>query len=261
MAKRVIVLPILVKTPKTFPESDKRSVPLVRLMAATNDTRLMQKQFLVTNNSTRRKENIAEKLVRMGEAGYFGRMFLAHLYESAEALGALDHVAKPWVTKAGAKTAKSKVALVKLRQAFVGGDKTKGLLGFLAWMRTKAAFHYKDQPFRDALGQTTRETHLLVAQYEGFSRYSLIDVLLDEVLKKAAKETGIDYKAAIGQAVALADHLATLVVRLLDEYTQERPTTWKRQAPRTLRVPRALPEGGHRQTRSARAPVQPLDQW
>ncbi len=222
--------------PGALPESDVRTVPLLRLMAATNDTRLMERLFLVT----RRPENHIERLVCLAEAGYYGRMFLAHLYESGEALGALDHVAHAWVTNTAASSAEAQAALTSLREAFAG-EPTAGFYGFLAWMRTKAAFHYKDASFRDALKTTGRQSgHVILGRYAGASRYIVVDVLMDEVLKKAGKEMMVDYDAALGRAVELGNALERLVAHLLTHYLQERPATWREEPWETVHWPAAL---------------------
>src|SRR5262249_18633578 len=184
-------------------------------------------------------ENDSEKLTQNGEAGYCGRMFLGHLYEAGNAFRSLESTAPTWITKAAAGDAQAVAALERLREVF-NTPKKGGFRGFLYRIRNNAVFHYDEAPFRDALDATNGDTELVIGEYAGFSRFAVIDSLMDDPLKKAAQETGIDFAAALGRAIQLGDDLETLVSRLLIEYLEERPDTWQREALETLRVPPAL---------------------
>jgi hypothetical protein len=159
-------------------------------MAALNDTRLLQMRIAVLTNPERQPpQSPAERLVRTGETGYYGRMFLAHLYEAGQVLGALDAAAKAWVTTTAAQDSRANEALIRVRDAFSGGRKN-GYYAFLGRIRNLAAFHYKDAPFRSGLAVATGDGEIVLAEYAGLNRFSVIDALLDEPINTAVKETG-----------------------------------------------------------------------
>jgi hypothetical protein len=239
VTERVNALRITIKTREAFPLDNPRSVPLVRLMAALNDTRLMQLRTAVMTNPERQAPNRAEQLVRSGEAGYYGRMFLAHLYEVGQVLHALDEVAAGWVTATAAREQRYKEALERLRNAF-SGSKTGGFYGFLGRIRNLAAFHYKDGPFRDALAAAAGETEIVIAHYAGLSRYSIIDTLLDGPVSRAVRETGITVDAAVAQGIRLSSDLEDLMTCLLDEHLAQYSAACRKEAMETLPVPPPL---------------------
>jgi hypothetical protein len=230
---------IRLKTREAFPVDDPRVIALLRLMAAANDTRLHHRLFLVTKDPDQPPCGRAERLVQDGEAGYYGRVFLAHLYEAGDALRALDASGKAWVTAAVAGDAHAEAALKRLRETF-GGDTDAGFYAFIGKIRNLTTFHYKDAPFREALQAMADETEMVIAQYTGFTRYAIVDVLLDRRVRKVGEETGITVREAIERAVKLADDLEALVLRLLEKHLEARPHTWRAEPTEMLSVPPAL---------------------
>jgi hypothetical protein len=207
-------------------------------MTATNDTRLMERQLLTTMFPVRPPRNRVEQLVQIGESFYYGRMFLGHLYEAGLAFKSLDSSAKTWVTNVTRPVAKAQAALEHLRATF-GGKKDEGFFGLLGKIRNLAAFHYKDAPFRLALG-SIGGTSLIVAELPGFSRYAVTDALVEVPIKTAAKNMGFEWDEATDRAVDLGWHLELVVWRLVPAYLSERPGTWSLDVVAKLPVPPAL---------------------
>ena len=81
------------KREELFPSSNEFSVQLLRLMAATNDVRHLQK-LVLTLFDKEEPTTQSETIIREGELGYFLRLFCAHLSEVGNALRCLDSICK-----------------------------------------------------------------------------------------------------------------------------------------------------------------------
>lgn len=195
-------------------------------MAAANDTRQMEKQFHVSAARTAR--NQLERLIHDGESFYYARIFLGHLYEAGLVFRSFYTVDKNWVESTISSVAAGKeeaqAALTRLDAAFRGSKKT-GFFGLLSNIRNLAAFHYKQAAFGKALA-TARDSEVVIASPQGFTRYTVVDALVGAPIREAAKEKGIHLPQAIEHAVQLGWDLETLVWHLLPAYLRERPTTW-----------------------------------
>jgi hypothetical protein len=115
---RARVVRIRLKTQAAFPVSDDLSVPLLRLMAATNDTRQLQKLVLSTRDPARPPQGRSEALVQNGELLYYVRLFFGHLYEAGKAFRELDDRHRGRVDAMLASDKRAQAALATLRTVF-----------------------------------------------------------------------------------------------------------------------------------------------
>src|SRR5262249_31547943 len=84
------------KREQLFPISDDLSIPLLRLMAATNDVRHLQK-LVLTLFDKEEPTTQTEAAIREGELGYLLRMFCGHLSEAGNVFRCLDSTCKKQV--------------------------------------------------------------------------------------------------------------------------------------------------------------------
>src|SRR5262249_7457038 len=69
-----------VRRARWFPRDDPVPIPLLRLMAAANDARHVQKLMIAAMDEE--PANRGESLIQNGERGYLYRMLCGHLYEA-----------------------------------------------------------------------------------------------------------------------------------------------------------------------------------
>lgn len=236
----VQVMLVRIRTPQAFPAADSISIPLLRLMAATNDVRQLQLLLLVTRDPAVPLAGRAEQVVQNGELLYYIRLFLGHLYEAGKAFRGLDDAQGAWVTQACDGHAETNTALARVRVVF--GDTTpQGFYqGTLGGVRNLAAFHYKDATFQDGLSQLTEDTELVVAEWAGFSRYGVTDAILERKVIAVAGGTTRAFQTAVAAALELATALETVVSALARAMVAARPQAIVSQDPETLPVPGPL---------------------
>lgn len=235
------------KTTAALPPSDPLSVPLLRLMAATNDVRQLQKLVLVTrdpNDPASPKPPQAAYFVQSGELLYFIRLLFGHLYEAGIIFRGIDQDHAATVTKLVAATKRGKQALLQVREVFGDTSNAGFYKAVLGPVRTLAAFHYKDATFREGLQKLvkdTKDTALVLAEWAGFSRYAITDLVLEGRVVEAAGGTREALDAALGRAIALADALDTVVGELARLILESRPAGAAELGPaETMSIPSIL---------------------
>ena len=139
---------------------DPMTVPLLRLMIATDDLRHLQK-LLVIVREVDETSTESDRLIHNGEIGHLFRLICGHLYEAATPFRAVDEAARGRLDKAVAEDPEGKAALAAVRAAY-DPNRTDGLRhSFLYLVRNEIAFHYKDQDLRTSFEKHLREGHLL----------------------------------------------------------------------------------------------------
>lgn len=85
-------LRVTLKLREFFPPGDPLSVPLLTLMAATNDARQLQRLLIVARPAAEGASE-ANRSILNGEIGYLFRVLAGHLYEAGLMFRKLDELA------------------------------------------------------------------------------------------------------------------------------------------------------------------------
>ena len=195
---------------------DPMTVPLLRLMIATDDLRHLQK-LLVIAREVDEASTDSDRLIHNGEIGHLFRLLCGHLYEAATPFRAVDLAARGRLDEAVADDPEGKAALVAARAAY-DPNRTDGLRhSFLYLVRNEVAFHYKDQDLRTSFEKHLREGHLddtlVLCEGSGLSRFSLTDSLLTFTIADGMGENVEDFAqqfmVRIGEAIALVGDIDT----------------------------------------------------
>lgn len=196
-----------------LPKADLISVPLLRLLAATNDVILMQKHVIIAHSRSETAEEL-QKDVLNGELGYFIRTLCGHLYEAGTAFRALENVCKDQINRIMTANAKALEVFGTLREVYQDNSDAGFDHGVLRSIRNLTVFHYKDQTFAEGLDALKGNGEIILSEHIGFTRY----VLTDEMLTKKVWDLlgGAEkYKEALKKAFDLADALAIAVTHIL----------------------------------------------
>jgi hypothetical protein len=208
------------KLREVFPLDDNISVPFLRLMAATNDVRHLQK--LVLSLFDKEPTNETEVLVREGELTYFLRMFFGHLYEAGSALRNLDTTSKKRVDTLIAND-KEAVDLICRLRAIYNDTSEHSLCKALEGVRNLGAFHYPHESFTSSLQEEPDKTKLTLPEevklalvnVSGMRRYAVTDVILKKIAIGAAGGGIEDFDEKVSKAISLAGLLTQTVDHLL----------------------------------------------
>jgi hypothetical protein len=86
--ERAVVKVARFDPPRAFPPDDRLTLPLLRLMIATDDARGASLLFVMADEEMRRTSG-AEQALHGGRMWYLSRMLCAHLSEAGNALNTL----------------------------------------------------------------------------------------------------------------------------------------------------------------------------
>jgi hypothetical protein len=226
---------ITFKLREVFPVSSPVSVPLLRLMAATNDVRQLQK--LVLAYATENPANDVESLVREGEYVYVIRMFCGHLYEAGNALRHLDNQCKKQVGEL-IKDDPEGVKLIKNLREIYKSD--SGLWKALDRMRNQVSFHYLETAFAESLKEHPDDAKIALVEFSGMGRYSATDTVLKTIAIRALGGSMEDFQHKVGEAIDLAGLLAQTVDCLVSALFEKYETAIFKKKQETVKVPKYL---------------------
>jgi len=225
---------------------DPLTVPLLRLMIATDDVRHLQK-LLVLAREVDETSTESDRLVHNGEIGHLFRLLCGHLYEAAIPFRAVDKAAGVRLDEAVAADPEGRAALAAVRAAY-DPNRTEGLRhSFLYLIRNEMAFHYKDQDLRASFEKHVREGRLdntlVLAESSGLSRFSLTDSLLTFTIADGMGEGLEDFvqhfMERIGEAIELVGQLDTVVGHLMGHLLAPHKDTMEMQQDK-VNIPPAL---------------------
>ena len=203
--ERQVVTRLRFRVADLLPASDPLSVPLLRLMAANNDTRQCLKQVIRAMRGGRRPRNRAEAGILRGELLYLDRLLCGHLEEAARAFAGLwnESTARARLRQVAVLDEAGREALRLVEREFVqrqdGFRKT-----FLDPVRNDWAFHYWDKVYRRALKNARETGEILVPSSRGLGRYLVVDDLVANGVMEAAGKTPSDYNDKMKTAIELA---------------------------------------------------------
>lgn len=234
------------KVEDVFRLDDPITVPLLRLMIATDDVRHLQK-LLVLARDVDEASTESDKLIHNGEIGHLFRLLCGHLYEVTAPFRAVDEAARGRLDEAVAADADGRTALTAVRIAY-DPNRTEGLRhSFLYLIRNKIAFHYRNQELRASFEKRAKLGHLdntlVLAESSGLSRFSFTDSLLTFTIADALGEEPPDFVQHfmqwIGEAIELAGQLDTVVGHLLGHLVAPHTNAIEMRADRVT-IPPAL---------------------
>lgn len=219
MTERAQTVLVRFQTRKFFPLDAPLSVPLLRLMAAANDVRSVQKSTLMAMENLHSANQVEQPLLE-GELGYLTRMLFGHLHEAGIAFRDLDDRHAADLDRAVARNDDARREVDVLRRMY--RDTSEGGLNkYLEAMRSPWVFHYKFERFKEALEKHPDEATIVLSEYAGVGRYTITDDFAKRyMLEKAGSIEA--YQQFIGAAIDLAGKLARAVDLLLGELALQR---------------------------------------
>jgi transcriptional regulator with XRE-family HTH domain len=225
---------------RLFPLDKKMSVPLLRLMAATNDSRHLLRLMMMAHDVD--VSNEAERLNADGEVKYLFRMLCGHLHEAGLAFRSLDASLRDDLDAQLAKAPEGLAALQTLRRVYGDQDPTGFRLKVLGPIRTLGAFHYKDKVFEDSLvALADRPQTLIVSPHAlGLSRYCVTDAVASRLIGELAGGTQEAFERVLQESVSLASALGLLVDHLLVKLLAADPSAIQARYQHGIRIPEAL---------------------
>ena len=207
---------------KVLPADQPLSVPLLRLMMASNDVRHIQKLMLAKDERIG-QGNAFEEAVLSGEILHFERLLCGHLYEAGCAFHAIDS-SHPDIADAAVRGTEYEAALQRLREMYARNPPGAFHRSFLYAVRNQFGFHYKPEEIEAKLEEFlaigTFEAEVIHAEeLSGLSRYVIADHvsigILQDILNAELPDLHEVFDKAMSQALALARDLSDVVDLML----------------------------------------------
>ncbi len=232
-----------------FPPGDPLSVPLLRLMMATDDARHLQKRLIAAGEDLD-NANDAEAATLNGEMAHLFRMLCGHLYEAGHPFRAIDGAPAKVLELAVADDEKGKTGLVHVRRAYAKGSDEVFHFAFLNPVRNQIGFHYNPDALNQALGAYVEmpdvEGSLTICEHAGLSRYNIADHLTALIISSLLNVKLDDLREKLNErmveTIDIAGHLAYVVDRLLLYLFERHPGCVLENRESTITVPPQLRE-------------------
>ncbi len=245
LKRRAEAMRIRFELSKVFSQANPLSVPILRLMMATDDARHLQKLLIIAGEDID-QANEVETGILNGEMAHLFRMLCGHLYEAGIAFRAVDQVRPDLVQATVAGDEEGKTALDCVREAYAvapGGEAFH--YSFLKPVRDEVGFHYKQESLNQALGTLINtpdlDGTLTVCEAAGLSRYNITDHLTAIVITAQLNVNleGLNAKLheKMQEVIKLADHLASVVDRLLLHLFETPPPSVLERSYSTITIP------------------------
>jgi len=204
-----------------FPVDQPLSVPLLRLMMASNDVRHIQKLMLAKDERIG-QSNDFENVVLNGEILHLERMLCGHLYEAGTAFRNID-IPHPEIASTAVQGTEYEPSLQRLREVYASEPPGAFHNSFLYEVRNKFGFHYKDQAIQHKLEEFLRrgdvEAVVIHAELSGLSRYVIADHvsigMLQDILDAELPDLHEAFGKAMDKALLLARDLSDVVDLML----------------------------------------------
>ena len=194
---------------RAFPPDDKLTVPLLRLMIATDDARGASILLAMADEQMRQTSG-AEQALHGGRMWYLFRMLCAHLNEAGNALNTLVN-SVPDARLRGLLKARPTAteALARLRSGLGEGT-------YVRKVRDSVGAHYRqadvERVYRADLAAGRVDGSLIASEVGGLSRFTMTDVLAVRMMDEAAGAATHEQFSDRGREVMdLAQDLATFV--------------------------------------------------
>src|SRR5437773_504757 len=207
---------------RVFPPDDPLTVPLFRLMLATDDVRHASVLFVMADQQVTETTGVQQAL-HGGQMWYLFRLLCSHLKEGGNALITLVNSVPGSCLNGLLRGRPAAVeALERLRSAF--GPDT-----FIKKVRDSIGSHYGQADIKRVyerdLAARRVDASLIACQVGGLSRFTITDVLALHLMDEAAgadlASGGEEFAKRGGEVVALADDLGTFVGHLVDALLEQ----------------------------------------
>lgn len=238
---------------RVFPPDDPITLPLLRLMLATDDARHASMLFVMADQQVRQTAGI-QRTLHGGQMWYLFRLLCSHLKEGGNALNTLlNSVTTDRLNNLLRGRPDAEAALGRLRSAF-GRDT------FITKVRDSIGSHYQQADIKRVyeadLAAGRVDGSLVACQVGGLSRFTITDVLALRLLDEAAGADlatgGEEFAKRGGEVVALADDLTTFVGHLVDSLLEQHGADAKGD---TIEVPALLRAARDRLEQERKAPT------
>ncbi|HNP29099.1 MAG TPA: hypothetical protein PKK23_08650 [Nitrospirales bacterium] len=201
-----------------FPPNEDYSVPLLRLMLATDDSRHLRK-LLLNADEHFDKGNDLECSILNGELLHLFRLLCGHLYEAGVAFRSLEKIRPGYFKNILPNRQEIITHLNFLNTAYSVGEEGAFHYSFLKPVRDRVGFHYKETIFLERLNTHVQtddlEGNLIITQFSGLSRYSVTDHLvmsaIHDLLGGGLDNFQENFEQAMGQAINLAASLENVL--------------------------------------------------
>jgi hypothetical protein len=207
---------------EAFPAGDPMSLPLLRLMAATNDALLNQKRTIVAREQAGDLTDL-DRSVLNGELGYYVRMLYGHLFEAGIAFRQLDDALGSQIDEILKDDKEAMAALQRLREVYRDTSEDGFNRTVLVRVRNLAAFHYKETQFKEgvtAFGIT--DSQIIISPHRGIGRYIVTDQIMNRSVWEFVGGTMEKFSASLEKAISLADSLGVTVSHLVAHRFEQR---------------------------------------
>ncbi len=204
-----------------FPLDKPLSVPLLRLMMASNDVRHIQK-LMLSKDERIGQNNAFENLVLNGEILHLERLLCGHLYEAGTAFRNID-IPHPELADTAVQGTEYEPSLQRLREIYASDPPGAFHRSFLYEVRNKFGFHYTPEAIRLKLEEFLRHAYLegeiICAELSALSRYIIADHvsigILQDILKAELPDLHDAFQKAMDKALSLASDLSDVVDLML----------------------------------------------
>lgn len=210
---------------EAFPPEDPMSLPLLRLMAATNDALLHQKHAIINRERAETAGDL-DKAILNGDLGYHVRMLCGHLFEAGRAFRSLYDAVSDLLKG----DAEAEQALALLQEIYGDTSEASFYATVLGRIRNLAAFHYKEEQFKDgvvAFGDAPAD--IVISPHRGIGRYVITDQILSRSVWEFAGGTQDKFSEMVSKAITLADALGVVVSHLLIHLFDSRHVKFEQQ--------------------------------
>ncbi len=230
---------------KVFPQQDLLSVPILRLMMATDDARHLQKSWIIAGEDLD-GANDAEVAILKGEMAHLFRMLCSHLYEAGLAFRFIDQLQPDLLRAAMGNDEQGKEALNHVREAYAVEPQGETFhYSFLKPIRDEVGFHYKQEPLNQALNTLIStpnfDATLTVCENSGLSRYNITDhltaIIITTQLNVRLEELPEKLDKKMEEVIKLAGHLASVVDSLVLHLFETRPASVLERLSSTITIP------------------------
>ena len=174
---------------QVFPPEDRITIPLLRLMLATDDVRLAREFYVETSERLRAAVGVRLRLLT-GEHWYGFRLLCSHLHEGIDALATLIGTVSPTEIRRLLKGQAEGLAAFEKLRAVAGVDKPTRMQTFLFKARSWIGSHYDNEAIRRVfsryVGSGYIEGTVTASDVGGLTRFIMTDALAILVLLDAA---------------------------------------------------------------------------
>jgi uncharacterized protein YdhG (YjbR/CyaY superfamily) len=227
---------LVLRLTDVFPVDQPLSVPLLRLMMASNDVRHVQK-LILAKDERKGQDNDFENVVLNGEILHLERLLCGHLYEAGNAFRAID-TKHSELANTAVRGTEYEPSLQRLREAYASDPPDTFHSSFLKEVRNQFGFHYKSGKIQLKLEEFLRrgdvEAEVIHAELSALSRYVIADHvsigMLQDILNAELPDLHEAFEKAMEQALSLARDLSDVVdLMLLPLLEQHKSAIIKRE--------------------------------